>query len=179
MALHEVEADPGLVFWITGLPRSGKTTLAGAVAKALRGRGTAVVEVDGDAVRAAFGGDLGYDDQDRLVNARRISGLCKLLSDQGLTVVCSTVSLFHEIHDLNRATLSRYVEVMLETSPETLRRRDPALYEAAHTGTALLPGVNQACERPRTPSIVFESQDSDLGLEQAVAVLLTYVAPPS
>ena len=176
MVLPETRA--GVVLWITGLPRSGKTTLAKAVARSLRERRVGVVEVDGDAVRAAFGGDLGYDREGRLANARRISGLCKMLSDQGLTVVCSTVSLFHEIHELNRASFALYVEVFLETSPETLRRRDPALYRAAESGAAFLPGVNQAYERPLNPTIVFRSAGADLEIDACVAALLDYVVAP-
>src|SRR5215467_14030185 len=108
-----MEQDAGTVFWITGLPRSGKTTLARALCAALRARKNPVVALDGDAFRAACGNDLGYDHGSRLQNARRLSGTCRLISSQGLTVVCSTVSLFAEIHTLNRATLKRYVEVVL------------------------------------------------------------------
>lgn len=170
-----IEENVGAVFWITGLPRSGKTTLAKSLYVALRGSERPVVALDGDAFRAACGNDLGYDRTSRLQNARRLSGMCQLLSSQGLIVVCSTVSLFEEIHAWNRGNIRNYVEVVLKVSTETLNRRDPILYGAAHRGEALLPGVNQEYSLPTKPDFFFEELTSDLNLEVAVTKLLSSV----
>ncbi|WP_315763769.1 MULTISPECIES: adenylyl-sulfate kinase [unclassified Bradyrhizobium] len=170
-----IEEGGRAVFWITGLPRSGKTTLAGSLCAALRKAGRPVVALDGDAFRAACGNDLGYDDASRLQNARRLSGMCQLLSSQGLIVVCSTVSLFEEVHAWNRSNIEGYLEVVLNVSIDTLNRRDPILYGAAHRGEALLPGVNQEYSLPTNPDFFFEELTSDLNLEAAVAQLLASV----
>lgn len=170
-----MHSNAGLVFWITGLPRSGKTTLAHALLREIRKQKYSAVALDGDAFRAACGGDLGYDQCERLENARRLSGMCQLISSQGLIVVCSTVSLFAEIHALNRKTIKRYVEVLLKVPTETLRRRDPALYGAADRGDTYLPGVNQSYSFPPRPEITFEQSTGEIDLNDAVARLLQWV----
>jgi adenylylsulfate kinase-like enzyme len=165
----------GVVFWITGLPRSGKSTLGRALCSEIRARGLSVVSLDGDEFRKACGNDLGFDEKGRLVNARRLNGMCRLLSSQGLIVVCSTVSLISEIHALNRATVARYIEVLLKVPSEVLRHRDPKLYGAADRGEALLPGVNQNYELPLCPHIVLESAGGNLCLKTAVDELLKWL----
>lgn len=165
----------GIVFWITGLPRSGKSTLASALAAAIRATGRPVAALDGDAVRRACGNDLGFDERGRLANARRLNGLCHLLSSQGLTVVCSTVSLIAEVHALNRDTLKSYVEVLIKVPIDVLRRRDPDLYAAAERGDALLPGVNQSFDYPICPHVLLEQTGDDLLLEHAVRELLKWM----
>jgi len=168
----------GTVFWITGLPRSGKTTLANALCERLRSQNRAVVALDGDTFREACGGDLGYDEASRLQNAKRLSGMCRLISSQGFIVVCSTVSLIAEIHDLNRSTLARYVEVLVRVPNETLKRRDPELYGAAARGEIPLPGVNQSFSLPPRPEIVFEAFDAELELDSAVNKILELLESP-
>lgn len=174
-----MQSGAGIVFWITGLPRSGKTTLANALCASLRERNLPVVALDGDSFRAACGSDLGYDSRGRLQNARRLSGMCQLISSQGIIVVCSTVSLFAEIHELNRKTLKRYVEVLIETPAEILRRRDPTLYGAATRGEAHLPGVNQEYALPTRPEVKFTTTNAELDLDRAVSQLLEWLNVPT
>lgn len=165
----------GVVFWITGLPRSGKTTLGRALWSEVRSRGYSAVSLDGDEYRQACGSDLGFDMEDRLVNARRLSGLCGLLARQGHVVVCQTVSLFSEIHALNRRSFDRYVEVLLQVPASVRRQRDPSLYDAANEGEAMIPGVNQPYELPTQPHLRFESGIEDLCVSYAVEVLLRWL----
>jgi adenylylsulfate kinase-like enzyme len=165
----------GAVFWITGLPRSGKSTLGRALCAEIRARGLSAVSLDGDEFRKACGDDLGFDEKGRFANARRLNGMCRLLSSQGLIVVCSTVSLISEIHALNRATLARYIEVLLTVPADVLRHRDPELYGAADRGEALLPGVNQTYDLPLCPHIVLESAGGNLCLKTAVDELLKWL----
>ena len=145
--------QPGRVFWLTGLPGSGKSTLGAALFRALRARGAHAAYLDGDAVRAACGNDLGYDRADRLENAMRLARLCRMLALQGLDVVCPTVSLFASVHAWNRAELPRYLEVLLQAAPQTLRARKPLLREA-DAGRAEVPGANQDYELPGAPHLV-------------------------
>lgn len=143
---------PGRVFWLTGLPGSGKSTLGAALFRALRGQGIAAAYLDGDALRAACAHDLGYDPADRLENAWRLARLARMLALQGLDVVCPTVSLFAAIHAWNRSELPRYVEVLLEADPATLRARKPLIGEA-EAGRAQVPGVNQPHDLPTAPHL--------------------------
>lgn len=157
------EPAPGRVIWITGLPGSGKTTISEALVPLLRARGQAVVRVDGDVIRRVMGGDLGYTQPDRLLNAQRISRLCAELAGQGLTVVCATVSLFHEVHAWNREHCPGLCEVLLEVSPETLlERNQKGLYTGALAGEVEhVVGLNQACELPLRPHLVVRNEAQD------------------
>lgn len=166
----------GVVFWITGLPRSGKSTLGRALWTEARSRGYSAVSLDGDEFRQACGNDLGFDMEGRLANARRLSGLCGLLARQGHVVVCQTVSLFSEIHNLNRRSFDRYVEVLLQVPASVRRRRDPRLYDAADQGEAMIPGVNQPYELPTQPHVRFETGIEDLCIPDAVDGLLRRLA---
>ena len=85
------------VYWVTGLSGAGKTTITTELVSRLRRDGVQVVHIDGDVIRRMNGNDLGYDLKDRIANAYRISRLCQFLQSQGVTVICSTMSLYPEI----------------------------------------------------------------------------------
>jgi cytidine diphosphoramidate kinase len=127
-----------------------------------------VARVDGDVLRRVMGADLGYDPADRLRNAQRVSRLCAELAEQGLTVVCATVSLFHQIHAWNRAHCPGLYEVLVRVSPETLLARDQkGLYSGGLAGeVAHVVGVNQACELPLEPDLIV---DNDAGVDPVTA----------
>lgn len=163
----------GTVVWITGLPGSGKTTLATEVERVLRDRATAVVRLDGDVFREVMDNDLGYSREDRLKNARRLSRMCRLLADQGVNVVCATVSLFREIHDWNRANMTRYVEVYLQVTRATLvARNQKGLIRRALAGEACeLVGVDQSFDEPVEPHLVITNDDgSDAPAKSAARI---------
>lgn len=159
--------------WITGLPGAGKSTTARVVAERLRQRTPAVVHLDGDTFRAVMGQDVGYDRAGRLANAWRMARLCHLLSGQGQLVVCSTVSLFREIHAWNRANMAAYLEVFLRVRMETLQARDQkGMYSGARAGSvAHVPGVDQAVEVPESPDLVLDT-DGGLSPEDVAARIL-------
>ena len=168
-----MDLAPGLVIWITGLPGSGKTTIARELASRMRARTPAVVMVDGDVFREILGNDLGYSNADRLENARRIGRLCRMLAAQGQQVVCSTVSLFHECHAWNRAHLPRYVEVLVSVSEQTLLARDQKqLYSRARAGIDTnLPGAGQPYELPLKPHLVLDNDGAGSPAQHAARIL--------
>ena len=107
----------GRVIWITGLSGAGKSTVARATAEQLRKIGPTPVLIDGDEIRAAIRDPhTGHDPSSRLDNAYRISRLAKLFADQGHMVIVATMSIYHEIHDWNRANLLGYFEVWVESA---------------------------------------------------------------
>lgn len=159
----------GTVFWITGLSGAGKTTVAAALSVLLDEAGRPHVRLDGDALRPLFAEADRYDRPSRLALARRYSGLCKLIADQGLDVVCSTISLFGEVHRWNRANLRHYVEVFLDVDAETLRRRDSkGLYGGA---VAEVAGVDLAVELPESPDLTVRNDGQEPPRRIAEAIL--------
>ena len=121
--------EPGRVIWITGLSGAGKSTLAHEVVARLRSSGEAVVMLDGDELREVFGAVAlnlkNHGRESRLALAIQYAHLCRILVQQGLTVVIATISLFKEVHSWNRGNLPGYFEVYLKVPVEELRRRDP------------------------------------------------------
>ncbi len=169
------ENDTGTVVWLTGLSAAGKTTIAVRLAQILRARGVAIVHLDGDGLREVMGGDLGYDHAARLDNAYRLARLCRLLSRQGVHVICSTMSLFPEIWAWNREHLPRYIEVYLRVSSETIARRDPAgLYSRARAGEERnVVGIDLPFHEPPAPELVIDNDaDGEPGIGAALRAIL-------
>lgn len=141
------------LIWITGLAGSGKSTLAREVYAQLKKNHPASVLLDGDQFREIIGNDVGYDDQGRLVNARRIAKMCRFLNTQEIHVVCATMSLYKEIHDFNRANIASYFEVFVNTHMDELINRDQKnLYSRALKGEIKnVMGVDQPYDIPEQP----------------------------
>jgi adenylylsulfate kinase-like enzyme len=124
-----------MVIWITGLSGSGKSTFCNALRPKLMALGPCVVTLDGDAVRAAFGNDLGYREADRVAQIKRMQGLAKLLADQGIAVLVAALYARPDLLDWNRANLPGYFEIYLKIDMELLFGRDPkGLYRRARSG---------------------------------------------
>ena len=155
----------GRVFWITGLPAAGKTTIGERLFAALRRAHLNSVLLDGDTLRNVFEHDLGYALEDRRRCARRYARLAAMLAAQGLQVVVATVSMFEDVRRWNRHHLPGYVEVYVR-APLALRRgRAPALY----AGTAV-PGIDLDAELPADPDLAIDN-DGSTALETIVAAI--------
>src|SRR5580658_2143788 len=153
------EASPGRVYWITGLSGAGKTTVGKELWRRLRAVGRAAVLLDGDAVREVIAEDLGHTTANRRKSAMRNARLCRLLSAQGIDVICPTISLFHEVHRWNRANIPGYCEIYLRVPMDELRRRDPkGIYAAAHRGELRdVVGLDVPAELPESPDLVLDN----------------------
>lgn len=149
----------GTVYWFTGLSGAGKSTLALLFCERLRAEGHCVALLDGDRLRDVFGGDLGHSIADRRASAMRNSRLCQLLAEQGIDVVCATISLFHDCQDWNRANLTNYQEIHVRASRETLEARDPkGIYSRARAGELRdVIGIDLPAEEPRSPDVVIDN----------------------
>ncbi|MFZ5468610.1 MAG: adenylyl-sulfate kinase [Myxococcota bacterium] len=146
----------GWVVWITGRPASGKTTLANAVARRLRGAHRPVVVLDGDEVRQALLPKLGYSDTDRQQAYELLARLGALLARQGLVVLVSATAHRRSYRARAKALAPRFTEVFVDVAEEECARRDvKGLYAKAKRGRApRLPGVGVAYQAPLRPRVV-------------------------
>ena len=147
------------LIWITGLAGSGKTTLATEIYSQVKEKYKNSVLLDGDHFREIIGNDVGYDSKGRLINAWRIAQMCKFLVDQEINVICATMSLYKEIHEFNRKSISHYFEVFVDTDMEELKLRDKKnLYSRALKGEIKnVIGVDQAFDKPIQPDLVLKN----------------------
>lgn len=153
------------VYWFTGLSGAGKTTIGRLWYEKLKEKGEAAVFLDGDELRHVFGDDLGFTETDRRKSAMRNARLCALLARQGLTVVCCTISMFHNVQKWNRDNIPGYFEVYVKASMETLRGRDQK--ELYSRGSRDIAGVHFHVEEPKCPDLILENDGQKTPAEQA------------
>jgi adenylylsulfate kinase len=147
-----------MVLWFTGLSGSGKSTLAHRVEEVLFNKGWYTYILDGDNVRHGLNGDLGFSENDRRENIRRIGEVAKLFVDGGVVVLAAFISPYREDRDRVRALFEEgeFVEIYVECDLKTCERRDPkGLYRKARAGE--LPdftGIDSPYEEPLNPELV-------------------------
>ncbi|UCG53670.1 MAG: adenylyl-sulfate kinase [Candidatus Latescibacterota bacterium] len=149
----------GFTLWFTGLPCSGKSTLAKHVEEILLERGVPVEVLDGDEVRENLSKGLGYSKEDRDINIRRIGWVCKLLSRNGVVAIAAAIAPYQEIRDEVRRWHDRYVEVYLKASIESLKERDvKGMYKQALAGKIKnFTGISDPYEEPENPEVLLET----------------------
>lgn len=149
----------GTTYWITGLPDSGKTTIARLLCTRLRSEGSPAVLVDGDRMRGVLGGTFGYGRAERENLAGIYGRWCQELNLQGTDAVCATVSMFEAARQWNRRNLGNYREIYLRVPFSVLRQRDSkTLYAKAAEGRINdIPGLDQPFEEPCAPDIVIDN----------------------
>jgi cytidine diphosphoramidate kinase len=162
------------VVWITGLSGVGKTTVARALHTRWQAEGRQSILLDGDALREAFGGTFGHTAPQRRKASLTYARLCKLLSGQGIPVICATISLFHETHAWNRANIPFYVEIHLRAPLNVLKARDHKNVYSPSGQDKNVMGIDIAPQEPLTPDIVIENHGSAT-VEQAVQTIETYL----
>lgn len=148
-----------MIVWVIGLSGAGKSTLANEIVTSVQAQGGNIVLLDGDMVRDVFENDLGYSMGDRLINAKRICQLGKLLDDQGINVVCAILSLFPETRDWNRKNLKQYYEVFIETPIQDLIERDSkGVYGKYNKGEICdVAGMDLEFPVPQTPDLIINN----------------------
>ena|SRR3990167_351611 len=163
----------GSLIWITGLSGSGKTTIGSALYLKLKQNYKNVVFLDGDSFREILGNDLGHNPKDRLENAYRIHRMCKFLVSQNIHVVCATMSLYKEIHELNRREMGNYLEVFIECEIDELIRRDQkGLYTQAIKGKQTnVVGVNLSFDKPQNSELTIDNTQQSALQEKVQKIL--------
>ena len=162
----------GFTLWFTGLSGSGKTVLAKAVEAELRGRGLKVERLDGDTVRKSLTKDLGFTKEDRDTNIERVTFVAKLLTRNGVAVLCSFISPYRDRRAKSRAEIGNFVECYVECPLEVCMERDvKGLYRRAMAGEIEnFTGISDPYEPPEAPEIVINTAQQTL--EESVGVIL-------
>jgi adenylyl-sulfate kinase len=169
---------PGATVWLTGLPASGKSTLASAVEAELLRAGRAAYVLDGDNLRHGLNGDLGFSAGDRAENVRRTAEVAALIADAGVVCLAALVSPYAADREAARAAHARrdltFLEIHVATSLAECERRDPkGLYARARAGELRgMTGVDAPYEPPERPDLRVEpSEPLDAAIGRLLAIL--------
>ncbi len=156
-SLHQVPH----VLWLTGLSGAGKSTIARGVDAELHRRGLHGYVLDGDRLRHGLNSDLGFSDEDRTENIRRVAEVASLMVDAGLIVICSFISPFRADRELARVLFApgRFLEVYVDAPAAVTEARDPkGLYARARRGEIPnFTAVASPYEPPEDPDVHLET----------------------
>jgi len=154
------------VLWFTGLSASGKSTIANMVEQRLFNMQYKTYLLDGDNVRHGLNNDLGFDEESRVENIRRIGEVAKLFNDSGLIVLTAFISPFVSDRKLVRDLfpVGNFLEVFIDSSLEICEQRDPkGMYKKARNGKIEnFTGISSPYEKPKNPEIHLLNNDAQL-----------------
>ena len=182
---HEITKDDrrslnghgSAILWFTGLPSSGKSTLANEVEKVLIQTQKRTYILDGDNVRMGLCGDLGFSAEDREENIRRIGEVSKLFTDAGVIVLSAFVSPYRADRDKIRDLVDQgeFIEVFVDCPVEECEKRDvKGLYKKAREGIIKgFTGIDDPYEEPTNAEIVIKT--SELSIEESTNKILDYL----
>ncbi len=167
----------GLVVWFTGLSASGKSTLAIAVERKLFAEDLLTQVLDGDKIRNGLNKNLGFTEEDRIENIRRIAEVGKLFSDCGVVAISAFISPTHAIRTMARNIIGsdNFFEIYLSTSLEVCEQRDPkGLYKKARSGIISdFTGISAPYEAPADANLVIDT--NKYSVEEATELIFKEV----
>lgn len=165
------------ILWFTGLSGAGKSTIASAVEQKLFEMGHHTYLLDGDNVRHGMNKDLGFSDEDRIENIRRIGEMSKLFVDAGLIVLTAFISPFRSDRRMVRELVAghEFIEVHVSTPLSTCEQRDPkGLYKKARQGEIKnFTGIDSDYESPESPEVTIDT--SVMGIEACADAIIDYL----
>jgi len=165
------------IIWFTGLSGSGKSTLSHALDEALYQRQARSYVLDGDNIRHGLNKDLGFSDEARTENIRRIGEVAKLFIDAGLIVMTAFISPFRKDRDIVREIVQEgeFIEIFVKCPLAVCENRDPkGLYKKARNGEIKqFTGIDSPYEEPVNPEFVIETDK--MSVDEAVKSILNYL----
>lgn len=163
-----------VMLWFTGLSGAGKSTLAHAVEEELHRMGCRTFTFDGDNVRHGLCSDLGFSDDDRAENIRRVGEMCKLFLEAGVIALTAFISPFRSDRERVRSLVSQgeFFEIYCQCPLEVCEQRDvKGLYKRARAGEIKnFTGISSPYEEPQYPELAVET--GSVSLEQSVAIVI-------
>ncbi|TCK92478.1 adenylylsulfate kinase [Natranaerovirga hydrolytica] len=175
---EESLGQKGILLWFTGLSGSGKSTIASALEQKLWALGKHTYLLDGDNIRHGLNGDLGFSDEDRKENIRRIKEVAKLFVDAGTITIASFIAPFKEDRASVRKVLGQnFIEVFIDCPLEVCQQRDPkGLYKKVEMGEIKnFTGIDSPYEKPDQPEIIIQS--NQLSVEESVDTIIEKLKP--
>lgn len=172
-------AQKARVIWLTGLSGSGKTTLALDLEQQLFSRGHFSFLLDGDNIRSGINRNLGFSEEEREENIRRIAEVARLFLDSGTICICCFVSPLRSLREMARNIVGPedFIEVFLDADLEVCEQRDvKGLYKLAREGRIPdFTGISAPFEAPESPNLVIPT--GRLSLPESGRMLLDYLIP--
>lgn len=167
----------GVMLWFTGLSGSGKSTVAIALERELHKRGLLCRILDGDNIRMGINANLGFSEEDRRENIRRVAEVAKLFVDTGIITIAAFVSPTEELRQLAENIIGKddFKEIFISTPIEECERRDvKGLYARARRGEVKnFTGISAPFEAPKHPALSIDT--SKTPLEESVNMLLKFL----
>jgi adenylylsulfate kinase len=165
------------ILWFTGLSGSGKSTIANALEEILFNNGNFTYLLDGDNIRHGLNKDLGFDENSRVENIRRISEVAKLFVDSGLIVLTAFISPFIKDRQIAKDLVesSEFIEIYIDTPLNICEQRDPkGLYKKARSGEIKdFTGISSPYEAPINPNIYIKNDN--LSIQEACEQIINYL----
>lgn len=172
-------AQCGVMLWMTGLSGSGKSTLAIALERELHERGWLCRILDGDNIRSGINNNLGFSEEDRVENIRRIAEIGKLFVETGIITIAAFISPTNELRQMASRIIGAedFVEVYLSTPLEECEKRDvKGLYARARRGEVKdFTGISAPFQAPENPTISLDT--SKMSVKECVDALLELLYP--
>lgn len=167
----------GVMLWFTGLSGSGKSTVAIALERELHKRGLLCRILDGDNIRSGINANLGFSEEDRRENIRRVAEVAKLFVDTGIITIAAFVSPTEDLRQLAEYIIGKddFKEIYISTPIEECERRDvKGLYARARRGEVKnFTGISAPFEAPKNPALSIDT--SKMPLEESVNLLLKFL----
>jgi adenylylsulfate kinase len=154
------DRQPAFGVWITGLPASGKSTVAAVLAEQIRGTGREVTVLESDRLRTIFSENPQYDDRERDFFYGSVAFVGRVLVENGISVIFDATANRRDYRNRARTQIARFIEVFVDTPLEVCARRDPkGIYRMAREGKAShVPGLQASYEPPENPDIVIDGE---------------------
>jgi len=162
---ESIKNQKAFTIWMSGLSGSGKSTIANLVEEKLITLGYHTYILDGDNTRMGLNKDLGFSEEARVENIRRVSEVCKLMNDAGLIVICSFISPFEKNREQAKEIIGEgFMEIFIDADLSTCETRDPkGLYKKARTGEIReFTGISSPFENPQNATVLKNNTEEDL-----------------